>query len=578
MRRLPILVAGFTWATVALAQSPPRPAEPVNPVPPQFRGQPISPSNFNGQAVIPSGMSVLPTFRPIGPVPSVADTKPVEPPKLEPPTPAMLVAPPVTPPAAPVPLPPAPLPTPTPTPATKSPGIAPAAPSVVLEKRCPETVNAGGKLAYEIFVRNVGQSAVMQARVEEELPAGTRFIASDPPADTASDRLAWTLGTLEPGQERRLSVEVQPIGDGEYRSTAFVTCSASTSMKTSIVRPKLAVTMSGPDQVQAGDVIPLNIQVNNPGTGLASGIVLRVKLPNGLVHPGGSHIEAELGALAAGESRAIPLRVTAAAAGSQVAEIHATAEGGLEASAKAQALVLQPILQLKRTGPAKIIYKGEVAEEYELVNTGNAPALGVVLTEVLPVGLEFVGASDGAIYDPVGRSVTWRLGAHPPGGVRKVMMKAKAIAVGDQPTRAVAVGERGIEARADGMVQVEGIAAISLEVVDLENPVEVGGDLVYEIRVVNRGSAACTGIKIVCDVPEGLQATEAMGPGNFQLQGSQLVFDPLPKLAMKADVVYRVKVKTHQPGDYRFKVQMTCDQLRLPVNKEESSRVYKNGA
>ncbi|MBX7105285.1 MAG: DUF11 domain-containing protein, partial [Gemmataceae bacterium] len=455
--------------------------------------------------------------------------------------------------------------------------VPPTVPSVVIEKRCPETVNAGAKLTYEIIVRNLGQSAVQNTRVEEDLPAGTKFIGSDPPAEAGGDRLAWSLGQLEPGVERKLRVEVQPAADGEFKSIAVVTMSTMATMRTSVVRPKLAITLSGPEQVQAGDVIPLSIQVQNPGTGSASSVMLRVKLPAGLTHPGGSHIEAELGILPAGEVRTIPLRVTATAGGPQTAEVSATGEGGLEAAASVRAMVLQPQLLVKRNGPAKVTYKSEVTEEYELANPGNAPAANVTMTEVLPAGLEFIGASDGAVYDPVGRSVTWRLGSHAPGAVRRVVLKAKATAVGEQPTRVVANADRGLEARTDGSVSVEGIPALRLEVVDLEDPVEVGGDLVYEIRIVNQGSCACTNIRIVCDVPEGMQAIEAMGPGNFQLSGAQLAFDPLPKLAPKADVVYRVKARGQQPGDYRFKAQMTCDQLRTPVNKEESSRVYKNG-
>ena len=64
---------------------------------------------------------------------------------------------------------------------------------------------------------------------------------------------------------------------------------------------------------------------------------------------------------------------------------------------------------------------------------------------------------------------------------------------------------------------------------------------------------------------------------SFHVSGPQVTFDPLAKLAPKADAVYRVKVRGMQPGDYRFRVQMTCEQLRQPVMKEEASRVYKDG-
>jgi len=105
----------------------------------------------------------------------------------------------------------------------------------------------------------------------------------------------------------------------------------------------------------------------------------------------------------------------------------------------------------------------------------------------------------------------------------------------------------------------------------------VGGELTYEVRVVNQGSCPCTNIQTTAQVPDGMQALGATtGPVGHRTQGSQVVFETLPKLAIKADVVYRIKVKGLMPGDYRFKVQMTCDQLRQPVNKEESSRVYKD--
>jgi uncharacterized repeat protein (TIGR01451 family) len=38
--------------------------------------------------------------------------------------------------------------------------------------------------------------------------------------------------------------------------------------------------------------------------------------------------------------------------------------------------------------------------------------------------------------------------------------------------------------------------------VDLDDPVEVGRETVYEIRVVNRGNAACINVQIVATVPD----------------------------------------------------------------------------
>ncbi len=58
------------------------------------------------------------------------------------------------------------------------------------------------------------------------------------------------------------------------------------------------------------------------------------------------------------------------------------------------------------------------------------------------------------------------------------------------------------------------------------------------------------------------------------LQGRELTFEPIPKLAPRADVIYRVNVRGVAPGDLRFRAKITADGLTEPVLKEESTKVY----
>jgi hypothetical protein len=55
------------------------------------------------------------------------------------------------------------------------------------------------------------------------------------------------------------------------------------------------------------------------------------------------------------------------------------------------------------------------------------------------------------------------------------------------------------------------------------------------------------------------------------------VFEPLPRLAPKADTTYRIRVQGIQPGDLRLRVELSTDEISQPVNKEESTRVYSDG-
>jgi uncharacterized repeat protein (TIGR01451 family) len=438
-------------------------------------------------------------------------------------------------------------------------------------------VNVGQPLACEIVVRNTGPVPVYHVRVEDEVPGGVRYLGGEPLAELAGNRLVWNLTTLEPGAERRLRVDLQPPSEGELRCCATVTFSTAAVMRTQVLQPRLVLALRGPDQAFAGDAVPFQILVQNQGSGPVSNLLLRSKLPDGLQHPQGKEVEAELGALAPGESRTVTLTTTAAKGGRYVNEVVATADGGVEASARATVQVLGASLQVRRSGPPKCLFKSEVGFALEVSNAGSATAGNIEVADTLPSGLDFVAAGEGGVYDAATRTITWRLPGLSMGGRQKVTYRVKATGVGEQVDRAVVRADRGGETKLDSPFTVEGVPALMLEVVDLEDPIEVGGELTYEVRVVNQGSCPCTNIQITATVPDGLLARDGNGPTAYRLQGSQVLFEPLGKLATKADVVYRIKVRGVQPGDYRFRVQMTCDQLRQSVTKEEASRVYKDG-
>ena len=77
------------------------------------------------------------------------------------------------------------------------------------------------------------------------------------------------------------------------------------------------------------------------------------------------------------------------------------------------------------------------------------------------------------------------------------------------------------------------------------------------------------------DGTQFVSATTGTNPAKVQAQGQQLVFEAMPTLGVKTDAVYRVRVRGRSAGDLRFRVQLTCDQLKSPVVKEESTQFVK---
>lgn len=438
----------------------------------------------------------------------------------------------------------------------------------------PGSVNLGQPVTYEIVAKNTSGFPLQDVVVRDELPAGAKFLGALPAPDARTDKLTWNVGSLEAGAERRFKVEIQPSREGEIIAGATATCSVAASLRLKVTQPRLALTKTGPETVPVGDPAVFEIKVTNTGSGPASGVVVTDRLPAGLWHEQGDQVETDLGTLAAGESKTVTLKTKAAKVGRLVNEAVAHADGGLRITAQAVLTVTQAELALRKSGPQRCYLNRPVEFSLEASNPGTGPAVNVRLTDTLPAGLEFDSASDNGKYEAAGRTVTWTLGTLEPRQKRGVTVKTLAKEAGDLVNQALVQADRGLESRATATVHVEGIPALMLEVVDLDDPVEVGTETTYEIRVLNQGTAASTGVQIIATVPKEMTTKSASGPTAHRQQGQQVIFEPIPKLAARADALFRVRVVGQEPGDLRFKVQLTCDQLQRPVYEEESTRVY----
>ncbi len=574
--------AGFTPPAEPQAKFPPAlPEMPaaVMPVPPVSPMLPVAP-------VAPPAPASVGIVAPVAPPPGVA-------PKAIPPATTDVMAPPAAAMTPPAPAATATLPT--------APGGLPArmAPSVVVEAFTPETVNYGQEFKYDLVVRNVGPVAVKDVRVDNDLPAGSKFVGSEPAAELSGDRLGWTIGSLDAGAEKRIVVRVKPSEEGEVRSRATVSFAGSVDARTRVTRPKVTVALTGPETCRAGEEATFLIKVSNTGTGPAAKLVLKAKLTDGLfcsrVQAAANQIETVLPNVMPGETKTIKLPVAAARAGMQACEVSAAAEGSPDSEAKSSVNVVEPLLQVKQSGPAHCLVRGEPVYTIELTNPGTASTDPVQVVTVLPDGFEFVQASDNGAYTATTRAVSWRLASLAVGGSRPVSVKLRAAAASDGVLRTVALagpdaapapagvaqagmtstGGRTLEAKAETAVRAEGVPAIRFEVAATDGVVEVGKEAVYEIRVTNQGTGACTNVVLAAALADGMAYTGSSGPTGVKAQGQQLTIDPIPTLGVKGEAVYRVRVRGNQPGEQRFRVQLTCDQVASPLVKEESTKFYK---
>lgn len=439
----------------------------------------------------------------------------------------------------------------------------------------PQQIQVGEPFDYELVVRNVGASPVNNVVVRDWFPEGIKVLNVEPAGVQNQGGYSWNLEALGPSQERRIRIEMVAETKGEIVCHATVTATSPAVARLQVRQPQLEVRQVSPQRVTVGDPIAVNIEIANIGDGIAKDVTLHARLPDGLRHPRGSNLSYKIGSLNAGESRRVELGCEALKGGAIKIHTNATANGGLRADANSTTVVSESKLEITVSGP-RLRYLDRQAT-YTIIanNPGDAPAQNVQVVANLPTGFKYMASSHGGQHDPARRSVRWTIPDLAPNEEKRLSYMCVAVEPGQQRHAAQIAADHTTSSTADTVTLVEGVAALIMEIVDIDDPVEVGADTAYEIRITNQGSSEATNVQIHATIPKELQVRGSQGPTEFKVQGQEVIFDALPKLAPRADVVYRVFVRGAAVGDARFRARLTSDSLSDQVITEHSTKVYE---
>jgi hypothetical protein len=451
-------------------------------------------------------------------------------------------------------------------------------PAISIEWGGPTSVRISQPMSCQIVVRNTSTTPVHNLVVRHKLGKGITCKATEPQAVREEGALVWNVGTLAPEQSRRIDLVLISQLRGALNNQATVTFSAVAAHHVQVREPQLLVKMSGPAKVIVGENVILLFALSNPGDGVAEAVKLKLTLPDGLDHPRGKLIEFDVGNIAPGEIRPMQLVCQAKGSGVQKCSIVASGEGGLSANHAAQLEILMPKLDVAMSGPKLRYLDRHAVYLLKVANPGSAPANGVEVQELIPTGFKFHQANFGGQYQEATRLVTWNLGDLQPGQTRDIAVDLIPVEPGEHRLIAHAKAARGLKSQADARTMVEGLPSLSIEVGHVDDPLEVGAETAYEIRLANTGTKTETNVEVVCTLPDQLKLLGAKCSTTlrYRQDGRELIFEPLARLAPKADVIYRVQVRGLAPGDIRFRTRIKSDGLREPVLREESTRIYSD--
>jgi uncharacterized repeat protein (TIGR01451 family) len=449
-------------------------------------------------------------------------------------------------------------------------------PSVTIEKLAPQEVQVGQAADFELVVTNVGRTPAHDVVVMDHVPQGTVLNRTEPPAERSGDALTWRLGTLQPGSEMVLKMNVTPETEGDIGSVAEVAFRAQATARTLSTRPEVVVDVRVAERVLVGEPLSLVIMVRNEGSGAARGVVIEEDVPEGFSHPAGRELENEIGLLRPSETKTLELRLQAERPGVYRNVVRVRDAGNTDLLKEQEIEITAPELEVAIQGPRLRYVERQATYEIAIRNVGTASARRVELVTNLPRGMKFISASKLGQYDARQHAVYWRLEELPPGKEGSVSLVTLPTAAGEQVLQVEGTADLGIADLAELTVRVESIAELHFTISDSADPIEVGSNTTYQIAVVNQGGKEDRNVVVVATLPDELVPTSAQGPTDGRVSGQQVEFAPVPRIAPGERLVFQVNARGEKSGDARVRIQLTSEDAPKPVVKEESTRVYSD--
>ncbi len=452
--------------------------------------------------------------------------------------------------------------------------ISAVAPSVKIEWKKQSDINVGQECSCHLLVTNIGQTTAQDVEVRASFPTSVRLINAVPAPSQAQSFLGWNFTELKPGETKTIEIAMVPLERGEINTRADVRFTATAEGRFGVAEPMLNIAVEGPKQVLLGEPASHLVTVSNPGTGIADRVQIEAILPEGLEHSRGQRLLMDLGNLNPGESRSVRLALAATKGGQHHLEVQAKSEAGLTRSAHSDVNVIAPNLAAGIQGPSLRYVGRQGVYTLAVTNDGAAATDNVQVRYKIPEGFEFVSADRGAQFDSATGLLTWFVGRLEKGQKSEIRTTLLARQLGEFKHMVRATSEHGTLSDAECVTSVEGTSSLSIAVKDTEDPVEVGSQTTYEIRVRNEGSASARAVGLTCEMPSTMTFVGAEGPAEFVNEGSTILFRALPEVAAGQTITFRVKVAAHSQGSLRFRALLSSESIDEPLTAEELTKFY----
>lgn len=389
----------------------------------------------------------------------------------------------------------------------------------------------------------------------------------------------WRVGTLMPGEAKSIEVTAAPQQEGQARTCLTVDYKPTLCAEITVVQPELRlerwiVNEEGQpvDRIYECQPAIIVYRVTNTGSGTTEPVVIREQLPNWVgTTDQQPDIDIPVEPLSAGETavKRVPVQFTQAG---QFSGRAVATTGKLKVQSRASGLeILKPQIDVTIDGPQEQYLNRPVQYTVTVMNRSIAPAPQTRVMLNIPETAERVHVSSQQIQREGNQFL---LGTLRPQERRSFTVSFEPSQIGTIALRAQARAYCAAPKVAQVSTEVIGIPAVRLEVIDLQDPVAVGEETTYAIRVKNQGSAEDLNINLQATLPNELEFVSADGDTPVQRRQDSLRFGPVQELAPGELVEWRVRARATEANRVKFQVNLQSNATREPVSEAEPTTLY----
>jgi uncharacterized repeat protein (TIGR01451 family) len=319
-------------------------------------------------------------------------------------------------------------------------------PKLQMEISGPADVLFGKSQRYTLMLNNPGNGAAEDVAIELTPPGG----------DKAS-MVRHKIGTIAPGESKKLELELTAREAGELKIQAAAIAAnnlrAETEKMVLCRKAELQIDWRGPEKKYAGAVATYYFRVRNPGTAPAEQVAVTLNLPSGaeLVEASNDHewdadrrvLLWKAAGLNAGEERFMEVQCRLSQPGVNKMELSAQTASGDLSDAKSLPISVEALADLKLdvSDPKGVIPVGDTATyEVRIKNRGMTAAKSVNIVAMFSEGIDPTHVEGGQHVIRDGR-VTFRAIDLAAGAECVLKIHAKASQAGTHIFRAEAACE-----------------------------------------------------------------------------------------------------------------------------------------